>query len=194
MPNITDQYLVLRVIERKDRAAFDALYQRYVEPIRRFIFVRVARKEDAEDLTAEAFVQAWGHLTRSAQNPGQDQKVNNFRAYIYKIARNEVIDFYRAQGRTPPAVSLDEPDDPIELPDTRQDPLTRQLHASDHAYLMGCLRRLKDEYREVVALRFFEEMSIPEIARIVEKTPGNVRVLIHRGVKALRTIVSQEQL
>lgn len=191
MPNLTDQYLVLRVIEKQDRAAFDALYQRYASPISRFIFMRVARKEDAEDLTAETFVQAWGHLTRSAQNPGHSEKVNNFRAYIYKIARNEVIDFYRAQGRTPPAVSLDESDDPIDLPDTRQDPLATQIHASDRAYLLACLRRLKDEYREVVALRFFEEMSIPEIAQIVEKTPGNVRVLIHRGLKALRAVVEQ---
>lgn len=195
MPNLHDQYLVLQVVNRQDRAAFGELYEQYAELIRRFIRLRVSRVEDADDLAAEVFVKAWNHLTRMKSDAvlPTPQKVNNFRAYVYKIARNEVIDFYRAQGRIPQTISLDEPEYPIDIADTREDPFLQQLAAFDRTFVIDCVKKLQEGYRDVLTMRYLDELSMAEIADIIGKTKGNVRVLIHRGVKALRTAMDKEQ-
>ena len=183
MPQLREQYLVLKIAEKKDPEAFGKLYDLYIERIHRFIFFKVARKEDAEDLTSQVFLKAWQSLT--SQNA---PRVYNFRGWIYELARNSVIDFYRKLGRMETLISLDSLGEEEEIPDERQQFVLDQLYASDRAYLADCLKKLKDDHREILVLRFLEEMNVGEIAKIVKKSPGNVRVLIHRGLKALRGV------
>lgn len=184
MHNLTDQYLLYRTVYFQDPDAFAQLHQRYFEKVYAFVIMRVSSKEDAEDIASQAFLQAWEFLTRKSS-----EKLGHFRGFIYKIARNEVIDHWRKKGRTPALVSVDAPEEDMEVADWRQDQFLNQLKAADQAAVREGLTRIKEEYQEALILRFLEEMSIKEIAEIIGKTPGNVRVLIHRGVKALGNVL-----
>ena len=189
MQRLKEKLLVFRVSEGKDHGAFEQLYDLYFEKIQRFIYFKVNAKEEAEDLTSQVFLKTWEYLTDD-----QARRVQNFKAFIYKLTRNLVVDYYRRQGRAPEIVALEEHGEDLEnIPDYRQSFLLTQLYKSDQAYLSDCLKRMKDEYREVLVLRFLEQMDNDEIAKIMDKTPGNIRVLIHRAIKVLREIYDQRE-
>ena len=185
---LNDQYLVYQISALHKREAFDILYLRYATAIKKFVYLRVLNEEDANDLTADVFWNTWQYLT------GKKVKdIQNIRAFLYKVARNVVAGFYRVKGKMPPMVELDKPGqygDFPEVADIREDILGKQIRTQDVDYLIACVQKLQEPYREIIALRFFEELGIDEIAEIVEKTPGNIRVLIHRGSQALRNIMN----
>lgn len=189
LTSLKEQYLTYRLNTYKDPQAFGQLYDLYFKPIYQFIYFRIKGEEEAKDLTSQVFVQALQYIM---EERGQG-KIDNFRAFIYALARNTVIGMYRKQGRTPTLVSLDNTDEdwpPIQVPDQRQDPFAQQLKEEDIQILLQSLDKLKhEEYKEILLLRFIQGREIGEIAKILGKTPGNVRVLIHRALKALHTLV-----
>src|SRR3989338_38937 len=89
--NIHDQYLLFRLKTKGDAQAFARLYDRYVVSIYRFVFFKLPSKELAEDVTSETFLRCWQFLQ-------QNKNIVHFRAFLYRIARNLVIDTYRKQG------------------------------------------------------------------------------------------------
>lgn len=185
--DLNDQYLVYQISALHKREAFDTLYLRYADAIKRFVFIRVQNEEDANDLTADVFWNTWRYLTDKGT-----KDIQNIRAFLYKVARNAVANFYRVKGKTPPMIELDKPGQHGGVPevaDIRQDIFGAQARAQDEVYLTECVQKLQEPYKEILVLRFFEELGIDEIAEIIEKTPGNTRVLIHRGVRALRSIM-----
>lgn len=187
MPKFTDQHLVFRVSAYQDQDAFGELHRRYYPKIYRLAAYKLARAEDAEDITSQVFLKIWEYLTQIKKN-----KIQNFRAFIYKIARNDVANFYRTHDRIPETleiVELDNPEEYLELTDAREDIFKKQLNIEDIDNLIEYVQKLPEPYKEVIALRFFEELDIEEIAEILEKTQGHVRVLIHRGIQKLRAII-----
>src|SRR3989338_962938 len=190
MPSFQDQHLVLRVERHKDPDAFTELHSRYYPKIYGFIAFKISRREDAEDLASQVFLEVWKYLTQPVRGRG---KIENFRAFIYKVARNKVVDFYRTQGKLPKTVTLNDPEEYLEIADEREDILSKQLQTQDLDSLIECVQKLPKPYREILALRFFEELEIQEIAEIIEKTLGNTRVLIHRGIKSLAAIMGKNE-
>ncbi|MDP3763281.1 MAG: RNA polymerase sigma factor [bacterium] len=189
MQKLREKILVFRVSEGRDPRAFGELYDLYIERIHRFIYFKVSSKEEAEDLTSQVFLKVWEYLADS-----QGRRIQDFRAFMYQSARNVVVDFYRKQGRMGEKVELENIEEEAAIEDPRQAFLLNQLYKSDRAYLADCLRKLKDEFREVIILRYLEDMGIQEIAQIVDKSAGNIRVLLHRGIKALREVVEKEKI
>jgi RNA polymerase sigma-70 factor (ECF subfamily) len=178
---LTDKILFIRLKER-DREAFIKAYDLYLENIYRFIFFKVSSREEAEDLTSAVFLKTWDHI--------QNNRISDYatlKALLYKVARNTVIDHYRKKSQEQ-NTSLDA--DPIAetLPDERQDVRRQHEIAGDFETLQKCMIELKDEYREVITLRFLNEMDIGEIADVLDKSKGNVRVLLFRAMNALREI------
>lgn len=169
------QFLLFRVFRFQDTKAYSELYDLYVARIRRYVFFKVPRSEDADELTAEVFLRGWEYATSSkVEHPG---------ALFYRIARNVIADFYR---RRQESVSIDEVGD---MPDTKSPSISDQVDSKDEAdRLLSKLKLLKEEYREVIIMRFLDEMSIGEIALALEKNQTNVRVLLHRAKKALKSL------
>ena len=165
------KFLLFRVYKYRDTGAYGELYDFYISRIRRFITFRVARPEDAEELAAEVFLRGWEYATSSiVKNPG---------ALFYKIARNLVADHYRQRKLE---VGLDEAP---EVADPNE--LEEQISGhQEQQELIGQLKLLKDEYRDVLVMKYLDEMSISEIADALEKTAGTVRVTLHRAKKALQ--------
>jgi len=175
--------LLLLKLKKKDPEAFTQIYDLYVTPIYRFIYFKVATKQDAEDLTSEVFLRLWQYITET------EETINNLRALIYKTARNLVIDSYRRKAKQD--VTRDE-ELLNNIEDIRQQNLLSQIDTGlEMKNIELILRRLKDEYREIIILRFIEELSISEIAKILDKSKGSVRVLLHRALKVTRELLNQ---
>ncbi|MBU2456758.1 RNA polymerase sigma factor, partial [Patescibacteria group bacterium] len=140
-----------------------------------------------EDLTSAVFLKSWNYIQ---QNGLTD--VKTLRALIYKIARTSIVDYYRKNAQIYINNSIDDKNIKLEIPDYNQS-IDKQVATSyDFGIVETKLLALKDEYKEVIILRFINELSIKEIAQITEKSQGNIRTLIHRALKALRELMEED--
>lgn len=157
-----------------DPEAFGDLYELYLDEVYRFVFYRIDHKEDAEDLTEHVFVKAWTGLS------GYRGEVP-FKSWIYRIARNAVVDYYRKRKAVSPfqeqAFSLDGDSYP-EASALAQE--TSQL-------LAEAISRQSPLHQDVLILRFINGLSTEETARILERSAGAIRVLQHRALMSLKS-------
>ena len=172
-----EAYIVESAV-KGEASAFGLLYDHYQPKIYRFVFIKVSRREDAEDLTHQVFLNAWQNIARY-KNIGFP-----FSSWLYQIARNQVIDFYRtrkAEARIDevspeyflsPAVAEFEIDQNIELTRVRE-----------------AILKLKPDYQDVVIMRFVEELSPKEVAAAVKKSEGAVKLIQHRAIKQLKQLL-----
>jgi RNA polymerase sigma-70 factor (ECF subfamily) len=156
-----------------DRKAFAKLYDRFVTPIYRFVYFRVYNKCLAEDLTSQTFLKAVENIA------GYDRNKGKFSSWLYRIARNLVIDYYRSRKKT---VELDEtweiPSD-IDIED--------DLHKKDLAErLKELMDILSGEQREIVVLRLWQELPYSEIALIMGKSEAGCKMMFSRAIVKLR--------
>ena len=161
-----------------DPDAFAALYDFYVEQIYRFVLFRVGDEQTAEDLTSQVFLKAWDNLS-SYQIRGL-----LFRAWLFRIARNSVIDYYRTYKETTPLEpsALTKPDPAAEVGDQ----VEQQLQAEE---LRLALQQLTKDQQQVLTLRFIEGLSTEEVANVMGKRQGAIRALQMRGLQALAEII-----
>ncbi len=153
-------------------AAFGQVYDLLFQKIYRFIFYRVGHKEVAEDLAEEVFIKAFGKL-------GTLDKPEVFLGWIYRIARNTVIDYYREKKLT---VSLEDVENTLEYETNTVDLLQLEY---EQAALLKLLKELGAEQQAVIKLKFLEDLSNAEIAVILNKTEGAIRVIQHRAITKL---------
>jgi len=180
--SLKEKFYLFKVRQTKDPEAYGKLYDLYVDRIFRFIFFKVSSVEEAEDLTADVFLKTWEYINTSNDN------IKNFNALIYRIARNKVIDFYR--NKTRETVKSAE-DQLMEIADKRN--LAEEMSIKfEIKSVETYLRKMKDGYREVLLLKYVEEYSISEISKILDKTKGNVRVLLHRATETLRDLAGEQ--
>ncbi len=175
MSGYRTKYLAKRVFTARDGQAYGTLYDLYADRIRKFLFFKLPRKEDAEDLLHETFLRAWEYMTSSP--------VEDVGALLFRIARNLIADFYRK--KTPEALtealeaSLKNNDDLEQKTDTKM----------EGEQVIQALQGMKEEYKEVLVMRYLSEMEIEEIAAALTKSPNNIRVLLHRAKAALKKIL-----
>lgn len=181
-----EEKLLLYRIKQSDKDAFIRAYDLYVDQLYRFIYFKVGNREEAEDLCSAMFLKTWHYIL---ENSLKDQKT--LKALFYKISRNLIIDHYRkTKGKE--TMSLDD-EKGINVTDEKQN-LNHDLELkADLLVLESKLPELKDEYREIIILRFINELSIKEIAEVLDKSRGNVRILIYRSLNALKELLSQDK-
>lgn len=154
---------------------FEKIYDKYIDKIYRFVFLKVSSQEIAEDLTSEVFTRGW----QSFQKENCD--IKNPQAFLYQIARNLVVDHYRQKGQAQ-LVSTEN------LPLIEDGPNLEEkaMFNSDVGNVKAALVNINDDYREIVVWYYLEELSVPEIAKILNKSEDAVRVQIHRAIQALK--------
>lgn len=160
---------------RKD---FSKIYDKYVEQIYRFIFLKVNSQETAEDLTSEVFTRSWDSFHQKKYD------IKNIRAFIYQIARNLITDHYRQKAQA----QLVSVDCAPPIADFSVNLEEKAILTSDVNIVKAALAGLREEYREVVVWYYLDEFSVPEIAKMVGKSEEAVRVQIHRGLQALKRV------
>jgi len=159
---------------RGDAKAFGKLYELWVDNIYRFVYLKTKYEDVAEDLTAEVFLKAWKGL--KTYQPRSEVK---FSTWLFAIARNAVIDYYRT---TRQSLSLETLPEIVGLDGVDLYPEQTQVREA--------LRELKPEYRQVLELRYIEDVPIPRTAQIMKKKEGNIRALTSRALAALRKELS----
>jgi len=177
--NYKIRYLLFQARNQKDPEAFGKIYDLYADQIFRFIRFKVNTDETAQDITSDVFLKVWQYIQES------EKKIENFNALIYRVARNNVVDYYRKKSREYHLSASDQLENIIE---DRENLIEKVDQEIDMEQIESKLKLLKEEYREVIILRYIEELSISEIAEILDKTKSNVRVLIHRALKTLKEI------
>jgi RNA polymerase sigma-70 factor (ECF subfamily) len=168
---------------------FINLYKHNLDKIFRFIYLRVDKVETAEDLTAQAFLKVWQRqipviASDEALPAGRQESpvISNPTAFIYRVARNQIIDFYRQKKKVP--ISLEElKEKGIDLP---QKSFLSQIELSfEMENLKKALQRIKPAYSEVIIWHYVDDLSTKEISQILNKKENNVRVLLHRALVIL---------
>ncbi|MFZ4631757.1 MAG: RNA polymerase sigma factor [Patescibacteria group bacterium] len=173
-------------LKNHDKDAFVKAYDESVNDIYRFVYFKVGNKEEANDITSMVFLKTWNHIQN---NSLEDSKT--LRALLYKIARTTIIDHYRETGNKI-SVSLDDEENKIDIVDEAQAPQDRIDQEANLELIKSKLPFLKEEYREVIIMKFINDLTLEEIADITGKKRGNIRVLLHRALGALKELVEEE--
>ena len=166
------------LIERakKDPVAFGVLYERHVDQIYQYIFYRTGNRQDAEDLTARTFFRALDKID------GYTYRGVPFSAWLYRIAHNLVANWHRDTSRRQ-VVSLDEL---VTRSSRREEPASLAEEREDRSLLLQAARRLPPERQQLLILKFVEQMTNAEIAKVMGRTEGAIKSLYHRTLVALR--------
>lgn len=171
---------------RRDPARFDALYRKYLAQVYSYALYELADHHAAEDATERTFLRALAALPRFREQarPEDGPEASTFRVWLFRIARNVVANERRTRRRQPvdsleaalgAGLSISDPAD-IEAQAATRDEAASALRA---------LQSLPEDRRRALVLRFVDEMSTAEIAGVLGRSEGAVRVLIHRALGAV---------
>ena len=163
--------------KKGDERAFAVLYEHYATPLYRYIYFRVGRKEEAEDLLQTVFLKAYRSL------PKFRDLGKNPLTFFYTVARNSIIDYQRKNKE----IFLENFEELAQrLPDEGPDTTDLIADRTDSARIREAIQKISPDQRDVVILRFMNDLSTGEISQLIGKTEESVRQLQSRGLKALR--------
>lgn len=167
---------------RADPARFEALYRKYVAQVYNVAVYELGDHHEAEDATERTFLQALAALPRFEERAdardGED--ASTFRIWLFRIARNVIAERKRARRRRPEAT--------LEAAALAADPTDIEGSAivrEEAAAAWRAIGRLPDDRRQAIVLRFVHELPTDEIAEILDRSEGAVRVLLHRALRAV---------
>ena len=156
---------------------FLKLYDEYAGPIFRHCYFRVSSRELAEDLTQESFMRTWNYLA-------EKNRIDNPKAFLYRVAENLVVDYYRKKKE----LSLDV------LAESGFDPTGDDAESIvDYAaarHVREVMERLEPAHQEILVMRYIDDLSIRDIADIVDESDNVVSVRIHRALGRLKKLLT----
>lgn len=175
----TEHFLSLAA--QGDKQAFGRLYESFLDEIFRFVHYKVGNQTIAEDITEDTFIKTWLILPRIYKKNG---KIDNLRAWLYRTANNQVIDYYRK--KKPVEISEELTKAAKQSPEsiTDQRDLTEQLTKSVLA--------LAPDFQQIIILRFINQLSHKETARVMKISENYSRVLQYRALKRLKEIFTEK--
>ncbi len=153
---------------------FSQIYEQNIEKIYRFAFFKTSSELVAQDIASEAFSRLWVQIKKGVE-------IKNPQAFLYKVTRNLLIDYYRKRKIN--IVSLDE----LTFMEDKELDIEDDIYKKDDLNQVKVgLASLNDNYRQVISLYYIEQESISDIAKSLGKSEGATRVLLHRGMKKLK--------
>lgn len=167
-----------------DEAALGELYDRYESRIYSYIYRRTGDVTLAEDLTAKVFLK----MLEAIRN-GKGWH-SSFSGWLYRIAHNAVIDYYRQRDRQ----QQSDLEDAMNVVASDHNPVVIAEANMNATRLRAAIARLTEEQAEVISLRFLEGYSISEVSTMMEKTEGSIKALQYRAVATLRQLLQHEGL
>jgi RNA polymerase sigma-70 factor, ECF subfamily len=153
-------------------AAFSTLYDRYVEPIYRYLVYRTGSAPEAEDLTSQTFLAALEALQRY-------QHQGNFAAWLFRIARGKFIDHLRKQQKQEPLNDT--------YPEEANDMLAQAVHSDEIARLSALIRALDDDEQELIRLRYTARLPFVQIAAVLDSNENTVKKSLYRIIARLQS-------
>ncbi|HCR42104.1 TPA: hypothetical protein DIV45_01930 [Patescibacteria group bacterium] len=166
---------IIAKASKGDHTAFGRIYDDWAEAIYKYVCLKTQDEAVADDITAEVFLKVWKKLVSFKPKPEA-----KFSTWLFAIARNAVIDYYRTTRQTIPFENLPEI---VDLEGGRD-------LFPEQTQLQEKLEELKPEYKQVLVLRYVEDIPISRVAQIMKKKEGNVRALTHRALEELKDKLS----
>ena len=160
---------------------FSQIYDQYIDKIYRFVYLKVNSQEIAEDITSKIFIKGWEAFH------GLNEEIKNPGAFLYQIARNAVVDHYREKGRAN-TVSVDASP---EIADPGTNAQDKAILSADISVIKKGIQKLKKEHQDIIIWHYLEDMPIADIAKLIDKPAGTVRVMLHRGLKDLKDKIQE---
>jgi RNA polymerase sigma-70 factor (ECF subfamily) len=164
--------------------AFEDFYRAHLRDVYSYAYYRVGNHHDAEDLTEQAFLQAYRHFDRARR----ESDGRPLRPWVIRIAHNLASNYYRDRSRRPQTPL--ESTEPIAA---RHDTEAIAEGREELRQVMKHLQHLPEDRREALIMRFALGMDNREIARALGRTDGATKVLIHRAIKQLQEEMSDER-
>lgn len=173
---------VIREAAQGVAEAFGRLYDHYLPQIYRFVAAKVSNQTEAEDIVHEVFLSAWQNIE------GYKHKGLPFSSWLYRIARNRVIDYYRLHK---PIIALENVDpDAVKVASSIELALDTKISWDR---VQDAMRDLTETEKDVLLLRFVNDLAPREIAAALEKSEGAVRVIQHRAIHALKKRLTESE-
>lgn len=176
--------LVNAVKKHRDTEAFSKLYDAFVTPLYRYVFFKV-KNEEVEDIVETVFLKAWENIHQYKL-----RKNTSFGAWLFRIAHNLVVDHYRTE-ESRLEESITEFAEKIQDERVEHNPLKATVREFDSQVLKQALNKLSDSYRQIIVLKFLNELDNCEISQILHKSEGSLRILQHRALHALKDILKE---
>lgn len=173
---------LIKEAQKGDTESFGHLYNTYLPKIYRFVLFKVNSRQAAEDLSHDVFLSAWQNLD------GYKPQGFPFSSWLYQIARNKIIDYYRAfKGHS----SLENVDENLfKVVGVAENNLEQTLGLEK---VREAMKELSPDQQDVMLMRFAEDLSYPEIAAALDKSEGAVRLLQHRAIISLKNILNPNE-
>ena len=170
-------------IKQGDEKAFAKLYDIYVDKIYKFVVLKINQPEKAEEIVQDVFLKLW----KLSQN--EKKEISNLSAVLYQIARFAVIDHYRLTNKKIVDIDIDE----VLLVDEGQlmESVEQKIDIEyDIQKIKRAMNNLPEIYKDIIIMKFIDDLSNNEIAEVLGKSEGNIRVLAHRALKKLREMLN----
>lgn len=163
---------------------FSDWFDRYAEPLYRHAYFRIHDRDRAADLMQETFTRAWSYASRG-------NEIREPRAFLYKTLNNLVVNEYERRRPTSSLETMDE--ETGYEPASATDDEARVSAQIDATIILEKLGGVNEEYRDVLVMRYIDELEVGEIAAILSESENNVSVRIHRALKKMRTILETNE-
>jgi RNA polymerase sigma-70 factor (ECF subfamily) len=162
-------------IDKISKQFLDA-YDKYADDLFRHVIFRVSDKEAAKELLQETFMKTWEYMKKG-------NKVDEIRPFLYRVLHNQLIDYLRKRK---PQVSLDElSEDGFDIAHGGRKEEESRIDAKK---LLVLLDELEESYRNVLVMRYVDDMTIQEIAELTGDQPNSISVRLHRALKKLKEL------
>jgi RNA polymerase sigma-70 factor, ECF subfamily len=169
------EVLVLKA-QKGNQEAFAELYDVFIDPIYRYVYYRV-NQADVEDVVENIFLKIWENVRKYRR-----QKNTRFSSWIFRIAHNMVIDYYRSNK----VHEYDELDLNLVDHNREHNPIRKTQDSLNQRDLKAALTKVKKQYRDILIYKFINEFSNKEISQILKKSEGSLRILQFRALRALK--------
>ncbi|KUK49532.1 MAG: RNA polymerase sigma factor SigW, putative [Parcubacteria bacterium 33_209] len=175
--------------QKKDKEAFSRLFDFYYDKIIKYVFRRTLDVEYSKDITSNVFLKALDNIENLKWRNG----INSFNAWIFKIATNEINQYFRKQNRY--KLIIDDPETKFNLKDEDNLSLEIEKKIDNDKYLIilsKAIKELKPIYQDILHLRYFEEMPYNEISEVLKKNESTVRVYAKRAIEELEKVLEKD--
>lgn len=169
-----------KLSDKELKKLFENYYLEFRTPLYWYILRKVGKPELAEDITADAFMKLLSHMEII-----EERKKNEVKAWLYTVSRNQVIDYYRKVGGKTQKVELEEEFFEVMASD-EENHLDILAQDEEYQIVLAAMESLTGEEREIINLRFKEEMQFSEIAGLLGKNEGAIKMTLYRALTKLK--------
>ena len=192
--NYKELNLLIRNYKKSgNNSYFEKIYQHFLPKIYRFIFLKILDRQVSEDLTSEVFLKVYNNLKKTNLNSA------TFNAWIYKIAKNTLVDYYRKENKHEnKVVSFEQYVDENKESAVIDKKLMLEQKFLDKEFqfenekLVNILSKLPEQQREVVLLRYLDELDFKTIGAILKKNPSSARVINFRALLNIKKELNKQ--